>query len=90
LVEKCQKIGFEECAVFSLPTFQIFTGKFPVSPDIRWKIKNIWSFIYPLAVGCKNMFVNTLFRSRMAGEKLVALPKKKVTLVLSSVSRTKI
>jgi hypothetical protein len=59
--------GFEERGVFSEPTFQIFTGQFPVSPDIRWKIKKFWSFICPLAVGCKNPFVNILFRSQMAG-----------------------
>ena len=44
------------------------------------KIKEIWWFIYPLSVGCKNPFVNISFRSQMAAVKLVGLPKKKVTL----------
>ena len=78
---KCWKIGFEEHGVFSEPTFQIFTGQFPVSPDIRWKIKKFWSFIYPLAVGHRNPFVIISFRSQMAPEKLVGGPKKKVTLM---------
>jgi hypothetical protein len=58
---------------------QIF-GQFPVSPDIRLKIKKFWSFIFLLAVGCKNPFVNISFRSQMADVKLVAPPKKKATL----------
>jgi hypothetical protein len=39
-------------------------------------IKKYWSFIYPLAVGCKNPFVNILFRTQMAAVKLVGSPKK--------------
>jgi serine/threonine protein kinase len=42
------------------------------------KIKKFWSFIYPLAVGCKNPFGNISLRSQMADVKLVALPKIKL------------
>jgi hypothetical protein len=50
---RCQKIGFEACAVSSEPTFLKFTGQFLVSPDIRWKSKKFDHLFIPWLLDAK-------------------------------------
>jgi hypothetical protein len=58
--------------------FQIFTSQFPVSPDIRSKIKKIVIYLSP---GCwmQKAFCEYLVCSEMAAENLPGLSKKKIT-----------